>query len=42
MLIEFGHFALVLAFVVALVQMTLPMLGAAGNGRRHSPSCSAS
>jgi cytochrome c-type biogenesis protein CcmF len=34
MLIEFGHFALVLAFVVALVQTTLPMLGAAGNDRR--------
>jgi len=28
MIIELGHFALILAFVVALVQSTLPMLGA--------------
>ncbi|RVT85261.1 heme lyase CcmF/NrfE family subunit [Rhodobacteraceae bacterium CCMM004] len=28
MIIELGHFALILAFVVAIVQMTVPMIGA--------------
>ncbi len=28
MIVELGHFALILAFVVALVQMTVPMIGA--------------
>ena len=34
MIVELGHFALVLAFAVAVVQGTLPMLGAA---RGHGP-----
>ena len=29
MIVELGHFALVLAFVMAMLQMTLPMIGAA-------------
>ena len=29
MIVELGHFALVLAFVMAVLQMTLPMIGAA-------------
>ena len=31
MIIELGHFALILAFAVAIVQCTLPMIGAAQN-----------
>jgi cytochrome c-type biogenesis protein CcmF len=34
MIVEFGHFALVLALVVAFVQATVPMLGAARNDHR--------
>ena len=33
MIVELGHFALVLAFVVAIVQMTVPMIGAARGWR---------
>jgi len=33
MIVELGHFALVLAFVVAIAQMTIPMIGAARGWR---------
>ena len=33
MIVELGHFALVLAFVVAIAQMTIPMVGAARGWR---------
>ena len=33
MIVELGHFALILAFVVALFQMTLPLIGAARRDR---------
>ena len=34
MIVEFGHFALVLALLVAVFQMAVPALGArAGDGR---------
>ena len=34
MIVELGHFALILALAVALVQGTLPLIGAARGDRR--------